>query len=70
MQKHLHDYIPEGAILHVETLLDLDQVSIIVKRERKTRHGDYRRLPNGRHQITINANLNPYRFLITLNILK
>lgn len=66
MQKHLHDYIPEGAILHVETLLDLDQVSIIVKRERKTRHGDYRRLPNGRHQITINANLNPYRFLITL----
>ena len=37
-----------------------------VKQERKTRHGDYRRLPTGKHQITINSNLNPYRFLITL----
>ena len=37
-----------------------------IKQERKTRHGDYRRLPNGKHQITINSNLNPYRFLITL----
>ena len=25
-----------------------------------------RRLPNGKHQITINSNLNPFRFLITL----
>jgi hypothetical protein len=37
-----------------------------IKKERKTRHGDYRRLPNGKHQITINSNLNTYRFLITL----
>ena len=37
-----------------------------IKKERKTRHGDYRRLPNGNHQITINSNLNIYRFLITL----
>ncbi|MEE3224370.1 MAG: SprT-like domain-containing protein, partial [Bacteroidota bacterium] len=34
--------------------------------ERVTRHGDYRRLPNGGHQITVNTNLNSYRFLITL----
>src|SRR5690606_17244467 len=31
-----------------------------------TRHGDYRRMPNGLHQITVNASLNKYRFLITL----
>ena len=31
-----------------------------------TRHGDYRKMPNGQHQITVNGNLNPYRFLITL----
>ena len=34
--------------------------------ERVTRHGDYRKMPNGQHQITVNANLNKYRFLITL----
>ena len=39
---------------------------VLVKNERKTRHGDYRRLPNNKHQITINNNLNQYRFLITL----
>ena len=39
---------------------------VLVKNERKTRHGDYKRLPNGRHQITVNSNLNTYRFLITL----
>ena len=33
---------------------------------RVTRHGDYRLLPNGMHQITVNASLNKYRFLITL----
>ncbi len=31
-----------------------------------TRHGDYRKMPNGGHQITVNASLNKYRFLITL----
>lgn len=34
--------------------------------ERMTRHGDYRRMANGQHQITVNATLNKYRFLITL----
>ena len=33
---------------------------------RVTRHGDYRRLSNGQHQITVNVTLNKYRFLITL----
>jgi hypothetical protein len=37
-----------------------------VKTERKTRHGDYRKLPNGQHQITVNSNLNSFRFLVTL----
>jgi len=46
-------------------LLDHDHLSLKVKGERKTRHGDYRRLPNGMHQISINSNLNPFRFLLT-----
>jgi predicted SprT family Zn-dependent metalloprotease len=66
MQTTLQKYIPQAAINHVETLLQQDNLVVKVKQERKTRHGDYRRLPNGKHQITINANLNYYRFLITL----
>jgi hypothetical protein len=41
-------------------------VYLKVVNERKTRHGDYRRLENGQHKITVNASLNNYRFLITL----
>jgi hypothetical protein len=39
---------------------------LLVKKERRTKHGDFRVLKNGECQITINSNLNSYRFLITL----
>ncbi|WP_435413055.1 SprT-like domain-containing protein [Psychroserpens mesophilus] len=66
MQTTLKEYIPEKAIPKVLELLQHDGLVVKVKQERKTRHGDYRRLPNGKHQITVNSNLNSYRFLITL----
>ncbi|QRM87996.1 sprT domain-containing protein [Lacinutrix sp. WUR7] len=66
MQKTLQNYIPAQAIPYVLNLLKHDDLVVKVKKERKTRHGDYRKLPNNKHQITINANLNSYRFLITL----
>ncbi|MFL1011755.1 SprT-like domain-containing protein [Flavisericum labens] len=66
MQEQLQDYIPAKALLKVLILLEHDNLVVKIKKERKTRHGDYSRLPNGKHQITINSNLNPYRFLITL----
>ena len=66
MQNRLRDYIPTSALLQVLKLLEHDNLEVKVKKERKTRHGDYRSLPNGKHQITINSNLNQYRFLITL----
>ena len=66
MQIRLQDYIPQAAIVPVFELLEQDHLEVKVKQERKTRHGDYRRLPNGKHQITVNSNLNSYRFLITL----
>ncbi len=66
MHEKLQDYIPQNAIPQVVNLLDHDDLVIKVKKERKTRHGDYMRLPNGKHQITVNSNLNEYRFLITL----
>ena len=62
----LQNFIPKAAYDPVAQLLLHDNLVVKIKKERKTRHGDYRRLPNGKHQITINSNLNTYRFLITL----
>ena len=62
----LQDFIPQAAFDQVTQLLSHDNLVVKIKQERKTRHGDYRRLPDGKHQITINSNLNTYRFLITL----
>jgi SprT protein len=62
----IQNFIPKAAYDQVAQLLLHDNLVVKIKKERKTRHGDYRRLPNGKHQITINSNLNTYRFLITL----
>ncbi|SHJ16410.1 SprT-like family protein [Aquimarina spongiae] len=59
-------YIPERAIDQAFDLIVTCNVHLKIVNERVTRHGDYRRTPDGRHQITVNASLNKYRFLITL----
>ena len=41
-------------------------LNIKIVNQRQTKHGDFRRLPNGQFQITINNNLNPHQFLLTL----
>ncbi|RLJ62535.1 SprT-like family protein [Lacinutrix venerupis] len=66
MENTIQNHVPSQAIPRVLKLLEHDDLVVLVKKERKTRHGDYRKLPNGKHQITINENLNSYRFLITL----
>ena len=66
MKNKLQDYISPKVLPQVLKLLEHDNLLVKIKNERKTRHGDYMRLPNGKHQITINSNLNKYRFLITL----
>lgn len=66
MQKTLQKYIPEQSLKQVLQLLNHDHLVVKIKNERKTRHGDYKRLPNNKHQITVNSNLNKYRFLVTL----
>jgi SprT-like family len=66
MQTTVFDYLPEASHGLIKKLLAVDNLTVKVKSERKTRHGDYRQLPNGKHQITVNSNLNSYRFLITL----
>jgi len=66
MQSTLQNHIPKASIQQVLQLLEHDNLVVKIKKERKTRHGDYRKLKNSKHQITVNGNLNRYRFLMTL----
>jgi len=66
MDNILKKYLPERAIEPCLQLIRDTGVHLKIVNERVTRHGDYRRLQNGKHQITVNATLNKYRFLITL----
>ena len=62
----LDKYLPAPAVRPLTALLERNQVHLKIVNQRQTRHGDYRPLPDGSHKITINSNLNKYRFLITL----
>lgn len=66
MNEVLQKYLPEHAVIPVFELIKANHVHLKVVSERITRHGDYRKNLNGMHQITVNSNLNKYRFLITL----
>ncbi len=66
MEAVLAKYIPEQAVAPCMELIAGNGVHLKIVSKRQTRHGDYRRMPDGRHMITVNAGSNPYRFLITL----
>jgi SprT protein len=62
----LEKYLPEHAVEPVFELIKANSVHLKIVQERQTRHGDYRKNEDGKHLITVNANLNKYRFLMTL----
>lgn len=66
MSEILEKYLPSHSVAPVFKIIEDNRVHLKIVNERVTRHGDYRRLPEGVHQITVNANLNKFRFLITL----
>lgn len=66
MTETLSKYIPTAAVAPVFDLIKENNVHLKIVNERVTRHGDYRKLTDGQHQITVNASLNKYRFLMTL----
>ncbi|MGK4569367.1 SprT-like domain-containing protein [Flavobacterium sp. 3HN19-14] len=66
MSEVLAKYLPEHAVVTCFELIKANQVHLKIVNERQTRHGDYRKGISGKHEITVNANLNKYRFLITL----
>lgn len=66
MTAHLDTYIPTNAIDLLKELTDRYDVKYKIVNQRHTKHGDFRKLANGTFQISINNNLNPYQFLLTL----
>ncbi len=60
------NFVPEHSIDRLMDILNKQKVIIKVVNQRQTKHGDFRKLPNGHFQITVNNNLNPYQFLLTL----
>ena len=66
MNETLTRYLPEHAVKPVFELIVANEVHLKIVNERVTRHGDYRKGHGGKHEITVNANLNKYKFLITL----
>ncbi|APZ45022.1 sprT domain-containing protein [Polaribacter reichenbachii] len=66
MSNSYQNYIPQKAIPFVQFLIDKHSFDLIIVNQRQTKHGDFRKLPNGKFQITVNNNLNKYQFLLTL----
>lgn len=63
----LQQFLPPGAYETVHYYLQLHKVHLTIARERKTVLGDYRhRTGYSNHRISVNGNMNPYAFLITL----
>ena len=66
-KKILIRFIPEPAVeLMAEWIYRYD-FKLKIKKSRSSKYGDYRPpLPGKNHQITVNNDLNPYSFLLTL----
>ncbi len=66
MRNNYQTYIPEKAIPIVQYLIEQHHFTLKIVNQRLTKHGDFRKMPDGRFQITINNSLNQYQFLLTL----
>lgn len=64
--KDIYDYIPLESHNTIQQYLSVDDLEVKIKNERATKHGDFRSSKKGDFLITINNNLNPYQFLLTL----
>jgi len=63
----IQPYIPENATNIVVRWIQDYKVTLTITRSRKSVFGDYRWPQNGKgHRISVNGDLNPYAFLITL----
>lgn len=67
MKEQLINFLPQGTFSLIEEWIEGYSLKISISKPRKTKLGDYRYYPQSkRHQITINNNLLPELFLLTL----
>ena len=65
--EYLQQFVPQGSVPLIMSYLHQHKIHLTITRERKTILGDYRHATHDRnHRISINGNLNPFAFLITL----
>lgn len=65
--QQLSHFLPDGSFELIVRYLLHYKVHLTISRERRTLLGDYRHAHQNRnHRISVNGNLNPYAFLITL----
>ncbi len=62
----LEKYLPIEAVPMVIHVIERYPCHLKIVKKRRTKHGDFKRYFDGKVQITINNDLNPYRFLLTL----
>ena len=63
----LFPFFHDSIIVYIEGLIVLHKIQFILSKPRKTKLGDYRAIPNENlFTITVNDNLNPVQFLITV----
>lgn len=66
-KKEFKDFLPSESEFLVKSWLTEFSIFLKITRERQSKLGDFRPHHRGlRHQITVNGNLNPFAFLITL----
>jgi len=67
MLKELEPFLPQGALPKIMDMLKDESYHLVITKPRKTKLGDFRPPKKGETpKITVNGNLNPYTFLITL----
>ena len=64
MSEILEKYLPSHSVIPVFKMIEEHRVHLKIVNERVTRHGDYRKMPSGAHQITVNSTLDLESFKI------
>jgi hypothetical protein len=66
LTSNYQNFVPLKAIPFMEFLINEHNFTLKIVNKRATKHGDFRSMPDGKFQITVNNNLNKYQFLLTL----
>ncbi|PDH53134.1 MAG: sprT domain-containing protein [Cryomorphaceae bacterium MED-G14] len=66
MISNLEEFLPVNSINYVSSLIEKENIQFKVVKQRRSKHGDFKRTINGDYIITINRFYNQYRFILTL----